>query len=76
MSKMKVMFKDLEEVNNFVNIIKTCPYDIDLSRGKFIVDAKSILGVINLGLHNEIFLNAPTDAREHLKLEIGQYLTA
>ena len=76
MSRMKVMFGNLDEINSFVNIIRTIPYDVDLSRGKFMVDAKSILGVINLGLHNEILVNAPEEANEHLKEEIKEYLMA
>lgn len=40
----------MEEITEFVNMMSRQGYNTDLSRGSFSVDAKSILGVIALGL--------------------------
>ena len=50
MSEMLVSFKNPEEILNFVNTVAKYPYDMDMKRGRFVVDAKSILGIMNLPL--------------------------
>lgn len=37
-----------QEVKNFVNEASKCDFDIDISYNHYIVDAKSILGVMGL----------------------------
>ncbi len=76
MSKMTIMFETPEDVKEFVNIVKDYPYDIDLERGRFVVDAKSILGIMNLGVQNEITLKAHTDVCEELRKELKQFIAA
>ena len=70
MSEMLVSFKNPEEILNFVNTVAKYPYDMDMKRGRFVVDAKSILGIMNLGLNNVISLQVYGDHCEELKKEI------
>lgn len=37
-----------EEVNRFVNAASKCDFDVDISYNSFVVDAKSIVGVLGL----------------------------
>lgn len=37
-----------EEVNRFVNAASKCNFDVDISYNSFVVDAKSIVGVLGL----------------------------
>lgn len=39
-----------EEVKGFVNAASKCEYEIDICYNRYIVDAKSILGVLGLDL--------------------------
>lgn len=73
MSEMLVSFKNPEEILNFVNTVAKYPYDMDRKRGRFVVDAKSILGIMNLGLNNVISLQVYGDHCEELKKEISRY---
>lgn len=41
----------LDEVNEFVTAASKCDFDIDISYNSFIVDAKSIVGVLGLDLN-------------------------
>ena len=36
------------EVQNFVNVTSKCDFDIDISYNRYVVDAKSFLGVYGL----------------------------
>ena len=66
MSEMLVSFKNPEEILNFVNTVAKYPYDMDMKRGRFVVDAKSILGIM-------ISLQVYGDHCEELKKEISRY---
>jgi len=50
---MKVKFNNIEDVNRFVDICEQFPFDIDAKVNHYIVDVKSLLGIIALGLQNE-----------------------
>ena len=39
-----------DHVKNFVSLVNRYPYDMDLRSGRYVVDAKSILGVMSLGM--------------------------
>lgn len=76
MNKMKVIFDSIEEIGRFVEIVKKYPFEMDLTRGRLIVDAKSILGIINMGIKTEVDLLVHEESCEDLRAEIGAYLTA
>lgn len=76
MSEMKVIFSEPKEILEFVHKVEKYPYTMDMKRGKFIIDAKSILGIMNMGLCNEIELLVYADDCEELKQDISQYIAA
>lgn len=76
MRKMKVAFDSVEEIGRFVSIVKKYPFDMDLSRGRLIVDAKSLLGIINMGIKTEVNLLVHADSCQDLQEEIYSFLTA
>lgn len=76
MNKITIKFETPEDIQKFVNIVTNYPFEMDLIRGKFIVDAKSLLGILNLGVNNEITLNIHSDVCDDLKKEISQYIAA
>lgn len=50
MNTKQIKFEDTEEVKEFVKAAGQCDFDIDVKCDRVIIDAKSILGVISLGL--------------------------
>ena len=56
MSQLMITFSNPEEVLDFVNRVAKYPFDMDMKRGRFVVDAKSILGIMNLGFNHPIEL--------------------
>ena len=57
MKSLKVSLSMAESVKSFVNIASKYPYDIDLRSGRFVIDAKSLLGIFSLDLSKPIDLN-------------------
>jgi phosphotransferase system HPr-like phosphotransfer protein len=50
MIEKKITLKATEEVQEFVKAASDCDFDINLHYERAIVDAKSFLGVLSLGL--------------------------
>ena len=47
--QIKIRLK-LEEVKDFVTVASKCDFDVDVFYNRFVVDAKSIVGVLGLDL--------------------------
>ena len=57
MSTKNVIFSNPGDVIDFVKIVEKYPFDMDMKRGRYIVDAKSLLGLMNLGFDQKIELD-------------------
>lgn len=54
MKTAEIRLSTIEDVRNFVNTVSKYDIDIDLSSGRYIVDAKSIMGIFSLDLSKPI----------------------
>lgn len=62
MTVTTIKLKNEDDYSAICQVMRRYPFDIDLSRGRYIVDAKSILGILALGsMQEEIEVNAHTD---------------
>lgn len=61
MSKMKLMFKTPEDICEFANTVSRFDYDVDIRSGKIVVDAKSLLGLMQLGVNSVLELEVHSD---------------
>ena len=66
--KENVMLVSINDVKEFVNIVSMFDFDIDLKSGKYIVDAKSIMGIFSLDLTKPICVESEGNDPEFLKL--------
>ena len=73
MNKMQITFKNPDEIVDFVNTVCRYEFDIDLKKGKATVDAKSLLGIMYLGLNNVIELQMYSEDCTELKKELEKY---
>ena len=62
-----------DNVKNFVSLVNRYPYDMDLRSGRYVVDAKSILGIFSLDLSRPISLEVYADDCEDLEKDIAQF---
>ena len=61
MRTTKVLLNTIEKVKNFNNIAKEIDVDISLKNDKYVVDAKSILGIFSLDLNEVLTLVVMSD---------------
>ena len=57
MKTIKVSLNSIDKVKQFVNDINRFSYDFDLVSGRYVIDAKSIMGIFSLDLSQPIDLN-------------------
>ena len=74
MKSVKVVVSMAESVKNFVNIVNKYAYDIDLRSGRFLIDAKSLLGIFSLDLSKPIVLEIHSDKCDDLLDELKDYI--
>ena len=61
MVTVKISLNSIDKVKSFVNDITNVDYDIDLVSGRYVIDAKSIMGIFSLDLSKPIDLNIHAD---------------
>lgn len=64
---MKVMYinlKSIDDVKVFVNAVNKTDFDVDLSSGRYVVDAKSIMGIFSLDLSKPIKMEIHCDGTQ------------
>ena len=57
MKTVQISLSSIDKVKSFVNDITKFDYDFDLVSGRYVIDAKSIMGIFSLDLSKPIDLN-------------------
>ena len=57
MKSIEISLNSIEKVKSFVNIINACSSDFDLISDRYVVDAKSIMGIFSLDLGRPVRLD-------------------
>ena len=68
MTKVKIMLDSIAAVKKFVSVVSM--YDFDLISGRYVIDAKSIMGIFSLDL------SKPIELTIHESDEIDEILKA
>lgn len=66
MKTVQISLNSIDKVKSFVNSITQYEYDFDLISGRYVIDAKSIMGIFSLDLSKPIDLaiHAENNAEE------------
>ena len=61
MKSCMIRLSTIQDVRTLVDIVTSATTDVDLSSGRYVVDAKSFMGIFSLDLLNPIKLTAHAD---------------
>jgi phosphotransferase system HPr-like phosphotransfer protein len=61
MKTVKISLNSIDKVKAFVNDVTKFDSDFDLVSGRYVIDAKSIMGIFSLDLSKNIDLNIHSD---------------
>lgn len=64
MKTVQISLNSIDKVKSFVNAITQLEFDFDLVSGRYVIDAKSIMGIFSLDLSKPIEL--VIHAEDHL----------
>ena len=74
MKEIKIKLTNVQDIREFVNQVILADYDVDLIQGRYVIDAKSIMGIFSLDLLSPITLVAHTDNAESLLSGIEKFI--
>ena len=75
MVKVNISLDAVSSVKSFVNMVSQLEYDVDLVSDRYVVDAKSIMGIFSLlDLSKPIELQAHTEDGADLMEKLKPYL--
>lgn len=76
MKSVKISLGMAENVKKFVNIVSSYPFDIDIRSGRFLIDAKSLLGIFSLDLSKPVVIEIYSDDCGKLLDELKEFIVA
>ncbi|MEG1991883.1 MAG: HPr family phosphocarrier protein [Acetivibrio sp.] len=70
MKTVKISLNSIDKVKSFVNDVTKFDTDFDLVSGRYVIDAKSIMGIFSLDLSKPIDLSIHSEDKKDEILEI------
>lgn len=64
MKTIRISLNSIDKVKSFVNELTRFDTDFDLVSGRYVIDAKSIMGIFSLDLSKPIDLNIHADGEK------------
>ncbi len=74
MTRLRLVLKTINDVKEFVRVANHFDYEIDLSSGRYVVDAKSIMGIFSLDLTKPLDVVVHSDQCDDLQTELAHWL--
>ena len=74
MKTVKISLNSIDKVKSFVNVISQFDSDFDLISGRYVIDAKSIMGIFSLDLAQPIDLTIHADNDDEIMKALDTYL--
>jgi len=69
MKSITITLNSVEKVKDFVNLINTFEGDFDLASERYVIDAKSIMGIFSLDISNPLRLDIHDNVKDADKVE-------
>lgn len=73
MQKVKVMLEGITAVKDFVTVVNDYKIVTDLVVGRYLIDAKSIMGVLSLDLSQPLTVQIHSDDCEELMKRLERF---
>ena len=74
MKSCEIMLTSINDVKTFVNIVNNYEFDVDLVSGRYVVDAKSIMGIFSLDLSKPIVVEVRDENCDKFMDELKQFV--
>lgn len=69
MKTFNILLNSINDIKSFVNTVNKYEFDVDLTSGRYVVDAKSIMGIFSLDLSKPIKVDVYADSEADAFIE-------
>ncbi len=76
MKTVQIKLSSIQDVRTFVDTVSKYDMEIDLASGRYVVDAKSIMGIFSLDLLKPITLTAHGEETDELIAALKDFILA
>lgn len=74
MKSFKVMLSSIVDVKTFVDIVNEFDFDVDMVSGRYVVDAKSLMGIFSLDLAKPVIMRVYTEDTEDIEKRLEMFI--
>lgn len=74
MTSVEIKLTSIQDIHAFVGIVSGHEMEVDLSSGRYVVNAKSIMGILSLDLAKPVMLTAHADDCDRLLNDLSEYI--
>ena len=74
MKTFELVLNSINDVKEFVNTVSKYDFDVDLTSGRYVVDAKSIMGIFSLDLGKPIKVEVHSDDCDKFLAEVDSFI--
>ena len=73
MKEIKIKLSNVADIREFVNVVILADYDVDLVQGRYIINARSIMGIFSLDTNSPITVRAYTENADAFFAKIAKF---
>lgn len=74
MKTFNLLLSSINDVKDFVNIVSKYDFDVDLTSGRYVVDAKSIMDIFSLDLSKPIKVEVHSDNCDDFMNDVNRFV--
>ena len=74
MKTFNMTLASINDVKDFVNLVSRYDFDVDLTSGRYFVDAKSIMGIFSLNLSKPIKIEIHSDDCDEFVKQLERFI--
>lgn len=74
MERYTIRLDTIARVKTFVNLVNRFDNDFDLLAGRYVIDAKSIMGIFSLDLEDALTLQVHGEVSPELEAALAEYI--
>ena len=74
MTTVNLLLSSINDVKDFVNTVSKYDFDVDLTSGRYVVDAKSIMGIFSLDISKPIKVEIHSDDCDKFLTEVDKFI--
>ena len=68
-----ILLNSIKKVKDFVNVISSFEHPVDIVSGRYVINAKSIMGIFSIDITQPLTLNIHVDTPEEFDVDISEF---